>query len=438
MKRIISKLIALGLLCAATTQASTTVIDFNSDPTVLGITLSGNATWITTDGLVYDATTNANDGYLQLTTAANSESATVIFPDFDSGAVVQGFTFDCWVRIGNGTTTPADGFSISYARAPVGTSPLFNSSTPGNSDGEEGTRTGIAVGFDAYDNGTTPPDPVALDIWVDGVLLTNIPMPTLNGLVTDPTSLQTGPNDGTGNPDILGWAHLIVTLSTNSHLTITYKNTVVLNDYPTGYAPGPGQLVMAGRTGGLNENQDVDEITITTTVAQNVLAGTATGIGDGVSVTFFDSGVGVVDATKPATVSIDGAAAVPASVVVKNGTTTSVIYYGYPIPFVAGSAHHVVATVTDVVWPGDDEPKPGLHGGGLFHGQLRLGGNGRGHQQGRLPNQALAERHRAQQYLVGRRATGRLAWRHQSPLRSDSGHQQRLFRLHGRHQFQLH
>jgi hypothetical protein len=56
----------------------------------------------------------------------------------------------------------------------------------------------------------------------------------------------------------------------------------------------------------------------------------------------------VVDATKPATVSIDGAAAVPASVVVKNGTTTSVIYYGYPIPFVAGSAHHVVATVTDV------------------------------------------------------------------------------------------
>jgi hypothetical protein len=348
--------LGLGLLCAATAQASTTVIDFNSDPVAAGLVTAINpsANWVSTYGRQYDPTTNASDGFLQMTPALNSQSGSVIFPDFDSGAVVQGFTFDCWVRIGNGTGTPADGFSISYARAPVGTSPLYNSSTPGNSDAEEGTRTGIAVGFDAYDNGTTPPDPVALDIWVDGVLLTNIPMPTLNGSVTDPTSLQTGPIDpnfpypNAYQSPTLGWAHLIVTLSTNSHLTITYKDTVVLNDYPTGYAPGPGQLVMAGRTGGLNEEQDVDDITITTTVAQNVLAGTATGIGDGVSVTFFDSGVGVVDTTKAATVSIDGAAAVPASAVVKNGTINQVIYFGYPTPFVAGSAHHVVATVTDV------------------------------------------------------------------------------------------
>jgi hypothetical protein len=350
MIKTMQRAIGVGLLCAAAAQASTTHIDFNSDPVAAGLVTSIAGTvaqWVPTDGLAYDAVTNANDGYLQLTSAANSQTATIIFPDFDAGAVVQGFSFDCWVRIGNGTTTPADGFSISYSRSPLPSTILYNSSTPGNSDAEEGTRTGIAVGFDAYDNGTTPPDLRGLDIWVDGVQVAQFPMPNLNGTVTDPTSLQTGPNDGTGNPDILGWAHCVVTLSTNGVLNVFYKDTQVLTNFASGFVPGPGQLVLAGRTGGLNQNQDVDQITITTTVAQNVLAGPATGIGDGVSVTFYDSGSGVVDTTKSATVSIDGAAAVPASAVVKNGTTTSVIYYGYPTLFVAGSVHHVVATVTD-------------------------------------------------------------------------------------------
>ena len=162
MLRIVRCTIGVGLLCAATAQASTTVIDFNQDP---GTTtppqvssITGSANWQSVYGRSYDAVTNASDGFLEITPAVNSLVGTVIFPDFDSGAVVQGFTFDCWVRVGNGTgsTTPADGFSISYARSPLPSPILYNSSTPGNSDAEEGTRTGIAVGFDAYDNGTTP------------------------------------------------------------------------------------------------------------------------------------------------------------------------------------------------------------------------------------------------------------------------------------------
>jgi hypothetical protein len=337
------------LFYGAAAQASTTFIDFNTDPVAAGLvtSITGTGTdggqWIPSGGI--GSSTNANDGYLQLTTAVNSQNAIVIFPDFDSGAVVQGFTFDCYVRIGNGTATPADGFSISYARAPLPNPVLFNSSTPGNSDMEEGSRTGIAVGFDAYANGAN--DPVALDIWVDGTNILQYPMPTLNGTVTDPTSIQTGPLDSTGLPDNLGWAHCVVSLSTNGALNIFYKDTQILTNYATGYVPGPGQLVMAGRTGGLNEFQDVDNITITTTVAQKVIAGSATGLGDGVSVQFFDSGVGVVDKTKPATISLDGGAAVPASGITKIGTTTTVFYYGYPTFLVPGSQHTVVATVTD-------------------------------------------------------------------------------------------
>ena len=43
MRRSIPNIIAMRLLCAATSQASTSPIDFNCDPTALGITLSGKA-----------------------------------------------------------------------------------------------------------------------------------------------------------------------------------------------------------------------------------------------------------------------------------------------------------------------------------------------------------------------------------------------------------
>jgi hypothetical protein len=354
MLRTVRCALGVGLLCAVTAQASTTFIDFNQDPIAEGkvtsITGSGfsGGQWLSYGGIGYS--TNSSDGYLQITAAVNGQNGKAIFPDFDGGAVVQGFAFDCMVRVGNGrnpddgSTTPADGFSISYARA--GDPALTGDAWNGNGQ-EEGTRTGVAIGFDCYENSAD--DPRAIDIWVDGVQILKSPMPTINGALTDPTSLQTGPADASGTSDGLGWAHLVVNLDTSGLLNVYYKGAQLLTNYPTGYVPGPGQLVMAGRTGGLNEFQDVDNITITTTVAQNVTAGsTATGLGDGVSVPFFDSGAGVVDTTKPATVSIDGAPAVPASAVVKQGTTTQVIYYGYPTLLVPGSAHHVVATVTDV------------------------------------------------------------------------------------------
>ncbi len=243
--------------------------------------VAGSAAWIGYDGRSYDANTNASDGFLEITPAVNSQSGTVIFPDFDNGAVVQGV----YVRLLGPDREWLDhpGGWLQHQLCPFPRPqpyPVITRSTPGNSDAEEGTRTGIAVGFDAYDNGTTPPDPSALDIWVDGVQVFQFPMTNQNGSVTDPTSLQTGPidADNPGSYLSLGWAHLVVNLSTNGLLNVYYKDFQILTNFATGYCPSPGQLVMAGRTGGLNENQDVDDITITTTVAQNVVAGAATGL----------------------------------------------------------------------------------------------------------------------------------------------------------------
>jgi hypothetical protein len=360
MRRITNLIITAGALCVGAAQAGSFLFDFNTDPTTSGLlTITGSGSWQPTGGV----TTNANDGYLVIS-SGTSQSTTIIFSDFDSGSVVQGFTFEADLRIGNGTASPADGFSVNYCRSddPVLTGGAF--ATGPNCEAnlpEEGTQTGIGIGFDAWDSGGTAPycneanqsigpDVAAVTVRVDGILVLQNACPTRNPTdPTDPTSVQTGPYDGTGSTDPLTWQHLKVQLTTDAKLSVWWKGTQILTNYQTTYFPSPGRLVFAGRCGGSWENQDLDNIAITTIPAQNVLPGTATGLGDGVSVPFFDSGAGQVDPTKPATISLDGGTPVPPSAIVKNATTTTLFYYGYPTLLVAGSQHTVTASVTDTL-----------------------------------------------------------------------------------------
>ncbi len=369
-KTISPLLTGLALAWAAHAPAASVLFDFNSDPTANGLlTIYGSALWIGSGGV--GSATNSNDGFLLLTPAVNSQNGAVIFADFDNGAVVQGFTFETDVRIGNGTSTPADGFSINYVRDsdPILTQATNNpdpgswtwgTSPAGGTSAEEGSSTGIGIGFDAYANGGTPPYPdelnqsigpdiVALSVRVDGILVLQYPMPTLNGSVTDPISLQTGPIDTSdpGDYNVLGWAHLKVDLSTTGVLNVYYKNTQILSNFQTSYFPSPGQLVLGARTGGLNETQDVDNILITTIPATVALVGQASGLPDGFSVTIGDSGTNsVVDTTKPVTATLNGANAAPLSVT-KSGTTTTVIYHGYPLLLAPGSTNAVTVTAKD-------------------------------------------------------------------------------------------
>src|SRR5579872_3077972 len=151
-------------------QAASTFFNFNSDPAVSGsLTLYGNATWQPTDGA--GASTNANDGYIEVTPSQGYQRGAVVFADFDNGSIIKAFTFEADVRIGNGTAQPADGFSINYARS---NDPVLNDVAAGGNpatDGgiwatgpnceanlpEEGTQTGISVGFDAWDSGGSAP-----------------------------------------------------------------------------------------------------------------------------------------------------------------------------------------------------------------------------------------------------------------------------------------
>ncbi|HWV99323.1 MAG TPA: hypothetical protein VNZ64_06460 [Candidatus Acidoferrum sp.] len=347
MRKTVQALIALGLVCSGSTRATTVLFDFNSDPSAGGLaTVYGSAGWVGTDGA--GVATNGLDGYLQITPAVNSQVGAILFSDFDNGAIVGGLHFEADVRIGNGSSTPADGFSICYARA---TDPALSNPTAegtyasgtGNALGpEEGTTTGISVGFDAFNNAAG--DPVGLDVRVDGVLQT-FPLPTLNGSATDTTSIQTGPNDGTFSRTLLGWAHLVVDLSTSGLLNVYYKGSHILTDYATSYIPGPGRLLVAGRTGGLNEYQDIDNIAITTVTIQAAL-GQVTGFVDGCTFVLNDSGPSVVD---PATIKLQingGTQRTPTSVQ-KNGTVTTVVYHSFPSLLVSGSTNQLAVSFKD-------------------------------------------------------------------------------------------
>jgi hypothetical protein len=360
MRRIIQGIVTAGVVCVGAAQAGSFFFDFNTDPTLNGLlTINGSGSWQASGGA--GAATNANDGYLVIS-SGTSQSTTIIFSDFDAGSVVQGFTFEADLRIGNGTLAPADGFSVNYCRAtdPVLTGGAF--ATGPNCEAnlpEEGTQTGIGIGFDAWPSGGSPPycdeanqsigpDIAAVTVRVDGILVLQNACPTANPTnAADPTSVQTGPYDGSGDPTILSWEHLKVQLTIDAKLSVWWKGTQILSNYQTTFFPSPGRLVFAGRCGGSWENQDLDNISITTIAATTALVGAASGFPDGFSIPINDSGNSVIDITKPVTTTFNGVSVTPTSVT-KNGSTTTIIYHNFPVLLPVGSTNVVIVAAKDV------------------------------------------------------------------------------------------
>lgn len=418
---------------SATGTAGIFTANFNSDPSSIlnfggslwdGSTTArtGSANWRNTDGAgpvgstAKGPATGVNgDGFLQLTFASPDCSSTlssylcggILFDDFDKGATVAGFTFECDLRIGNGTQSPADGFSINYVR---NTDPVLKALLAGDSfpqmnvaisanggafsdDGnnpslmEEGCQTGLSVGFDMWDSGNhaIPPksgcvgveapgiihDCIGLDIRVDNVLLTTIPMPNGtaqntydprtgtalaksdpngNNAATDPTAIETGPYDGTGCDSTLKWVHLKVDMATNGLLNVWYKNTQILTNMKTSYFPSPGRLLMASRVGGATANIEIDNVQITTIAAAAPLlaVGSATLTLTGGAISVFDAPPSIAD-TNTIVLKLNGTAISPNSVTKASGQTTITFDTGKYFP--SGSTNTVSLTIKDTQSP---------------------------------------------------------------------------------------
>ena len=200
-------------------------------------------------------------GYLKVTDAANGERSTIIFPDLTGDTPVTSLNIKADLRVGGGTDSPADGFSFNLARPddPVVTAGDGNgfAAAPAGEQNlpEEGTQTGIGVGFDEWFSGDG--DVIGLSVRVDNELVSQVELPTKNGALDDITSLQTGPNDdGINN---LGWAPFEIDLNSAGQLKVSYKGNLYV-DEQLDVEPFAGRLVFAGRTGGANAAHHIDNI----------------------------------------------------------------------------------------------------------------------------------------------------------------------------------
>lgn len=266
----------VGLAGALTLPAGEVTYNFDTDPTaILDIVTSNNdQPWQSAGG--------NPGGFLAVSYPRDSIYSAFEFPDIDDGKIVTAFRFEADLRVGNPEgERGADGFSVSFARS---SDPLVQdggSSNTANFAGgipEGGSTTGIAVSFDTW-SGNTLPDGADIEgiiVRVDNVTVLREPLGTRNGACADATSLQTGPRDtafwGSGG-DIfapeswatLCWQKLVVDLTADGKLSVSWKDKSILDKLQTTYFPTPGRIILAGRTGGENEHTHFDNIKLTTT-----------------------------------------------------------------------------------------------------------------------------------------------------------------------------
>ncbi len=225
-------------------------------------------------------------GYLKVTDAANGQRGKIILPDTGAGGqfVFGGRTgganaahhidnleasisddgrieISAMLRVGGGTDRPADGFSFNFVRPG---DPVLAENTDGwagiggepENLPEEGTTTGISIGFDEWQSGPAPEngdqyfgpdaaDVVGMSLRVDGIIAGQADLPTLNGALEDTTSLQTGDRgpDGAGDISELGWARLTISAPLEGanalNTTVTWKGEAV------NFVPEPSSSVLA-------------------------------------------------------------------------------------------------------------------------------------------------------------------------------------------------
>ena len=215
-----------------------------------------------------------DSGYISLTDAENGARAAIIFPSIERP--ISGFNFSVDARIGGGTDQPADGFSVNIVRPD---DPLLSDEGGGRGEGyassptgegnlpEEGSQTGLGIGFDAWFSGGS--DTIGFSVRVDNEILAEIPAETPNGEADDITSLQTGPQNLEGDDpyENLTWQKFTASLDPTSNvLTVTWKGEEVFKEKIT-YFPSPGTVVFGARTGGANQAHHFDNLKLDTLTA---------------------------------------------------------------------------------------------------------------------------------------------------------------------------
>ncbi len=212
-------------------------------PTAPNISLTFDGTTAPAGTVIYGSANLPGDGTLHLTDTVNSQTGSLVIRDADAGQAVESFVAAFDMLVGGGTVPPADGFGFVWAsNVPSGT---FG-------DVEEGAGTGLAVTFDIFDNGGG--EAPAIGVKWKGAFLQDVKVPL--------SLIETGDQ----------FAEVLVEVKLGGLVNVAYNGQVIIHDLqlPGFTAVGGWRFGIGARTGGLNENQWVDNVAIKTTVAQNV------------------------------------------------------------------------------------------------------------------------------------------------------------------------
>lgn len=215
--------VAAAVLPTIVVTAGSFTSDF-SDPWQLGYTLNGTA--------------YVEEGHCALTYAQNSQQGTIILDDLDGGWPIESFTAKFKLKIGPGSGNPADG--VSFCFGPDVTSY--------SNFGEEGTGNGLIICFDIYDNGGGEAPAVEVKYGGASIAITKF---AKSDMVTSK------------------YEDVEVKLYRNGTLDLTYKGQKLCQGLILpNFEPMAGQFGFGGRTGGENAEQFIDDLSITTVVAE--------------------------------------------------------------------------------------------------------------------------------------------------------------------------
>lgn len=283
--------VASALLFAASLSGGTFNASFDDGQIPLGAQVFGNAdqTWTP----VVETGGGSVTPCLKLTKAVNAQYGTLIIEDLDGYAPVYGFQVTFNALVGRGTAVPADGWSFCVAP-----------DIPDASFGEAGAGTGLKIVFDTYDNTDGNPNngigeaPQIRVVIGGATVVASTPLLPLSDLINE------------------NFVPVEIKLNADGSLDLTYNGKVHFSKlYFPGYQPLAGSRIAIGaRTGGLNAQHFIDDLSIETYLTpapgmvqhpgdQTVLAGYPATFsivlnnGDGATVAWLRDGVVIPGAT---------------------------------------------------------------------------------------------------------------------------------------------
>jgi hypothetical protein len=179
---------------------------------------------------------------LKLTKSANDQGGSFVINDLDGGMPAYGIRATFMARVGGGTAVPADGWSFCVAP-----------DLPDAVWGETGVGSGLSVCFDIYDNTDGDPnngtgEAPQIRLLLGGTTVATTPLLPLSDLVNN------------------AFVPVEIKLNADGSFDLTYNGKVHFSKlFFPGYQPLAGARIGFGaRTGGLNANQWIDDLSIET------------------------------------------------------------------------------------------------------------------------------------------------------------------------------